>query len=174
MSDLYNVTGVVGAESTRMVTTRYGSKPVYSYDVGGTQVEIGFKKLPAFRTGDTVRLTVEHKYGVMQLKSQSNTPGIPDAPTGVGSAASTSGESAKPVSYGKPFPLPDTHGDMSIIRQSSLKCAVDLVIAASDDEDTLDSLVDHAIGVAYKLAAFSSGRLDRERAEEVAKHADPK
>ena len=41
-----SMTGVVEAESTKDVTTKWGVKPTYSIKVNGTWVKCGFKKPP--------------------------------------------------------------------------------------------------------------------------------
>jgi hypothetical protein len=164
----FNLSGIVGLENVRNVTTKYGEKPVYSYDIGGTIVEVGFKRNPAITPGKTVDVVVEKAYGTFKFVMVGRDTSAMDLIPGPSAPIVAAKSTGSPAYSGKPFPLPRNHGDISIIRQSALKCATDLVIAASDNTDTLDSLVEHAIGVAYKLAAFSSGQLDVERAEEVA------
>jgi hypothetical protein len=57
----------------------------------------------------------------------------------------------------KPFPVPDTHGDMSIIHQNSLANALRFYELGVEYGDQDVPTKEQVIDLAYEFAAFSSG-----------------
>jgi hypothetical protein len=58
----------------------------------------------------------------------------------------------------KPFPVPDTHGDMSIIHQNSLSNALRFYELQATASDNSAPSVEEVIELAYEFADFSSGK----------------
>lgn len=157
------VQGVIDNIYTKEVNTKFGPKPVYIAQVGGQEVNLGFKTPLAM--GETVSLNVEHKYGSLQL--------VQGTPTGSNGAVPSNGVANAPaVASGVPitgpapvkveFPVDLNSRGTSIIRQNSMVHAtkmVDGLIAAglfkpATEADYTNKVIELA-GVAYD---FSSGQ----------------
>lgn len=145
----------------------------------GVEIDFGFK--PAFgKVGDTVEWSVMKKYGKYEFAAPTAAPGLPAAFPARGAAVAPStltppAVTPGPAAFygGKPFPLPQTHGDTAIIRQNALTNANKIVDDwysgnPENDRGTVEQYTDLIIKSAYKLAAFSSGNLDAEVVAEVA------
>lgn len=188
MSDenFYTLAGTVTDLTERQAKTRYGLKPVYGGEVSGQAIEFGFKKdekVPYPSRGDVVSYRVKYEYGKYKVCGLS--VGDPPAPVKAaapgGGAASATGTTKPAGGSFRPFPVPMTHGDTSIIRQNSLGHAVALVAAfvstidgdsEKEGPDLVELGADVALRIAYKFAAFSSGNLDAEVLAEITKKAE--
>ena len=159
------MTGVVEAVSTKDVTTKFGTKPTYSFKVNGGWIKCGFKN-PGVDVGYTVDFDgVTGTYGV-ETKSVNITARTASAPSATHVPAPTAAPAAK--SYGgssykeKVFPIPALHGDRAIVRQNALARATDLYIAARGAKpfELEASTLDVIIKFARKFEAYTAGDLD--------------
>lgn len=128
-------------------------------------VSLGFNKPDAIglMVGGKYAMEVEFKYGKWEYqrtvdidtKATLTTP-----PAKAASGGGGRGYGGKPPT---PFPVPDNHGDMSIIHQNSLSNALryyELRLKTSDfEEDNADMpTTAEVIELAYEFADFSSGK----------------
>jgi hypothetical protein len=190
VSEFYTISGPISEilPPREMKSKKPPFKPfrVYGAKVGAVEFEWGFKD-PGHGVGTTINIQVEKKYGKYSFVGPAM--GDPMAtPLVYGGAGASGGAAPAGKSYNRaPFPVPHDHPDMSIIRQSALKAAVDIVSVGLRSEAmvkaggspavpsiTLDQAADKAITLAYKFAAFSSGQLDQARADQVAKAMEEK
>ena len=151
------MTGVVEQTASKDVTTKFGTKPTYSFKVGGTWIKCGFKN-PGVNVGDEVEFDGESgTYGVETKSVRIISKGGGAVPSSTGGSPS---RSAAPM--GKVFPIPPLHGDRSIVRQNALARATDLYIGARGskpfdlDQDT-SALI---ISIARQFEAYTAGDLD--------------
>ncbi|CAB4240677.1 hypothetical protein UFOVP38_51 [uncultured Caudovirales phage] len=157
------MTGVVEAVSTKDVTTKFGTKPTYSFKVNGGWIKCGFKN-PNVDVGYTVDFDgVTGTYGVETKSVNITARGAPV--TTVAGPVPSIPPAAK--SYGggfkeKVFPIPALHGDRAIVRQNALARATDLYIAARGAKtfELEDSTLDVIIKFARKFEAYTAGDLD--------------
>ena len=117
-------------------------------------VSLGFTKpatLP-FKEGDTVAIEVDFKFGKYQYERQVDidTEATLTAPK---PKAPRSGGYGKGGGTPKVFPVPEDHGDMSIIHQNSLTNAIKF-----HEINGSKPSVEEVLDVAYAFADFSSGR----------------
>lgn len=163
------MTGVVQEVSQKDVSTKFGTKPTYSFKMDGKWIKCGFKN-PKVEVGYTVDFdATEGTYGIetkaVNIVSRS-------VPVGV-SPVATSGPSRSIGSSGgysreKVFPIPPLHGDRSIVRQNALSRAVDLFIASSGGKAfavDVESVPKFVINLARKFEAYTAGDIDLEEAE---------
>jgi hypothetical protein len=121
----HSVTGVVDNAFTKNKTSRAGKDFTVNYvTVGGVTYSTGFDAVHT--TGQTVNVAVKWNYGEWQFMQGQDNTGMPACTGDKPFTASPTGASFKGGSRGK-FPIDTTDGQMSIIRQSSLNRAVDLV-----------------------------------------------
>lgn len=99
--------GTVEVVTSKMVDTKYGSKPAYRAKVGDTWIDVGFKK-PPFQKGDVIEYEVEGQYNKLV--------------------------SAKVVSSGASAAAPAGNRDRIIVRQNALGHATQIVLALLPDE----------------------------------------
>jgi hypothetical protein len=146
-----NITGVVQKINSRAVTTAYGNKTAYSVQVDGEWYSAGFKR-PTVNDGDTVEVSYKMNGTYRNADSivKVETTGAP-APVGVPSK-STGGYSPR---IEKVFPIPPLHPDRSIVRQSALKAAVEVIGPFREGLDATDYII-----LARKFEAYSCGDLD--------------
>jgi hypothetical protein len=155
------MTGVVEAVSTKDVTTKFGTKPTYSFKVNGSWIKCGFKN-PNVDVGYTVDFDgVTGTYGIetksVNITSRIATPAVttPTTPAATKSYGSSSYKE-------KVFPIPALHGDRAIVRQNALARATDLYIAARGAKpfELEASTLDMIIKFARKFEAYTAGDLD--------------
>lgn len=148
--------------------TPYGDKTAYSVKINGKWFQHGFTR-PKFQVGDTIEfVSSENDYGmVIDVKSVRTIATGTDVPAGVDSGQPVQQDSGRKQYQAKVFPVPETHGDRSIIRQNSLNHATSLVVTFLDlnkgayvDGD-IDNASDLIIKIARKFEAYSSGTEDR-------------
>ena len=170
------INGVVTNIESRMVTTKYGNKPVYDVYVNGDKYAFGFKD--PTKMGITTGANIEFdftagRYGkdmtattVKVLGSGTGAPATPVA------APSRSAPTAAPAASGGKFdcgfPIPVTSEKISILRQNALTNAVKAVsdFAASfgvTAELSGDEVIATILHTARAFADYTSGR-DAERA----------
>lgn len=152
-----NITGVVQKINSRAVTTAYGNKTAYSVQVDGEWYSAGFKR-PTVNDGDTVEVSYKMNGSYRNADSivKVETTGAP-APVGVPSK-SPGGYSPR---IDKVFPIPPLHPDRSIVRQSALKAAVEVLGEyVGDDPEDLDEVCSEYIKLARRFEAYSCGDLD--------------
>ena len=158
----HQVKGVVENSTSKTVNTKFGPKPVYGIIVDGVEVSTGFKK--EHQDGEMVNLKVEYKFGGWQKIGE---PGDGLPAVGAASAPVTS----SPVAKGnfsdlrnKNFPVDPRHGSMSIIRQSSMKGAIEILDTWMAEPvplfvpQTQEEYMDMLIKVALQLTDFGSGQ----------------
>ena len=153
-----NVKGLVLAINTADGKSKAG-RPYTKYTAvmsAGFTFDAGIRP-PPFKAGETIDVELEEKFGKMQLVRD-------DDPSGGGG-----GRGRAP----RPWPVPEDHGDNSIIRQNSLKHAVAVIVGspvAQSGSVSAEVMAEEAIKIAYKFTEFSSGRLDAVR---VAQATEP-
>ncbi len=161
------VTGVVTNLSSRIVTTKYGPKPVFALTVDGTEYDAGFAKKNTAAIGTTVTLDVEmDKYGKMKINNLSMGGSAAASPPSVVASKPTA-----TTSYGRdrPFPIPLTHGDRSIVRQNALTNARELVSSGTLASDGMSdgAIAERIIQLAYAFESYTSGQREQVMAEEA-------
>lgn len=156
---MFQVKGVVDTVHSKSKTSKAG-RPfnIHYITVDGVEISTGFK--PLYTEGQAVNIAVEKKYGEWQVQEGVSADGLPP----MGSAPVT------PVATGSfggkgrgTFPVETTDGQMSIIRQSSMNRAVELVRdmidcgtleAPKDKDEYLHTVVE----VALIVTDFGSGQ----------------
>jgi hypothetical protein len=154
------VKGTVDVVWSETKSTRAGDKTIHYGQVDdGTVVNLGFK--PVWEEGEYVNVQVAEKFGELQIDR-----------SGKGSKPkSATGSSAKPApapskggfskSVGK-FPIEPTDSQVSIIRQSSLNRAVevvrDLVSAGLLTPTNNDEYEAEVVRLAYEFTDFATGQ----------------
>ncbi len=173
------VAGVIDNIYTKEVSTKYGPKPVYIAQIGGQEVNLGFKTPLAM--GETVSLNVEHKYGSLQLV-QGNTPAVP---AGNG-AAQVTAISPPPSAAGVPvtgpapikveFPVEVNTRGTSIIRQNSMGHARAIVINLFEvglfKPLNEAAYMEKVMEVAYAITDFSTGQREVKAKQAAAAYED--
>ena len=146
---------------TKTVQTKFGDKNVYHCEVGGQPINLGFKKV--VEEGETVTLTVDRKYGGLQYVSHGgNAQAKPASNVGGQSGAASTATTAG-------FPVAKNSREVSIIRQSSLNRAVEVVRGLMDcglfvpqsEQEYLDKIVE----LAYMFTEFSTGHREVNQAK---------
>ncbi len=171
---MQQVQGVIDSIHTKQVTTKYGDKNVYIATINGNEVNLGFKT--SLSQGENVVLDVEHKYGSLQL-IQPLKNGATAAPSTV---ANGSTQSTVAVPHGTatppPFPLKPNAKDISIIRQSSLNRAVDVVAALTLQDllsvNTEQEYLDKIFEIALQFTDFGSGQREQKMADAMASYGE--
>ena len=160
MTATNSVIGVVDSVTSKQINTKFGDKPVYAIHVGGVEVGIGFKKL--YQQGEMVDVGVEYKYRGWQLVPNTQGTGLPPAAAQGAALAQAVGGNVVPAEkqWAKPkggFPIQPKDGQMSIIRQSSMKVAAEILgpmVAGQDVEDYMKCFFE----IALMCADFGSGQ----------------
>ncbi len=136
-------------------------------------VSLGFNKPDALglKAGEKVAIEIEKKFGkweyvrTVDIDTEATLLRAPIPEPKVVSGGTPRGGYAP-----KPFPVPDTHGDMSIIHQNSLTHAREVVMTEAyaelmedqmegkSNEEVKQIVVDEIINLAYQFADFSSGK----------------
>jgi hypothetical protein len=170
--------------SQKDVTTRFGSKPTFSFKAGGEWFKTGFGR-HGLNVGDVVSFSyTEGKYG-KEVDAKAIAKGASSIATGAGTTATpgavagaAGSVASKPYSSGSKgvFPIPALDGQRAIVRQNSLTNAVKFAEFHPCDGDTTDERVNEIIRVARKFEAYSCGDLDQEEveAEMAAEEGTPK
>jgi hypothetical protein len=184
----HNLSGKVTSATTRSFTSKAGknlTKTVIT--VNGYAVELeGFgDKTSLFPVGKDIQMGVAEAFGKWQVTGTTQL-GLPMLGASAPAGASPAAGSGAVVKSGRGgFPIAGDDYQQSIIRQNSLTNAVATVsaiirdystheMAGKDDEPrmSLPALVEacseHIIKLAYKYAAFSSGKLDTEAFQQIA------
>jgi hypothetical protein len=168
------VSGVIDNIYTKEVNTKFGPKPVYIAQVGGQEVNLGFKTPLAM--GETVSLNVEHKYGSLQLVSDS----VPPASNGQAVSSPQPTTSGRPQTGPAPvkveFPVEYNSRGTSIIRQNSMVHATRIVeaqIAAGVfTPKTDDDITMKVLQVAEIVCDYSTGQRDVKAADAAAAYEE--
>ena len=156
MSATNVIKGVIDSGRTKTVKTRNGDKPVYLYTVDGVEFSTAFNN--DYNSGEMVSVGVEFKYNEWQKVAGSDGAGLPAA----GVSAQPAPRSGGGAKGGGKFPVDPLDGQISIIRQSSMKVAVTVVaglITAGlfkplDEAAYLKKLIE----VALVITDFGSGQ----------------
>ena len=147
------VNGTVAKIISRDVETRYGTKKGWSVQVDGEWYSVGFKR-PEVAESDFVEITYDMKGSYRNASSivKATPSGI--APTALKSPAPVGGGG------GRVFPIPPLSPERAIVRQSSLKAAVETLGYISVDGTDEESMVELTIRIARKYEAYACGDLD--------------
>ncbi len=148
---------IVESISTKPVTTKFGTKPTYSFKAEGDWYKMGFKK-PAFKEGDDITFDfTEGSYGKE----------VTDGSVVVaGRSAAPAPRAPSPVPASVPkvgFPIAPLDGQRSIIRQNCVTNAREVFVAAHGGKPfamSADEVADAIISLARKFEAYSAGDLD--------------
>lgn len=156
-----NITyGVVQSVGSKPVTTKFGTKPTYTFKVEGVWYKCGFKN-PQVNVGDVVSFTSNSStYGEeVDMTTFSKTAAGAGAPLpkAVGTAA--------PYTPSKGvFPVPVFDGQRSIIRQNALTNARELFASAAGNKPFAysDDSALRIIEVARIFESYTTGDIDVE------------
>lgn len=171
------VAGVIDNIYTKEVTTKFGPKPVYIAQVGGQEVNLGFKTPLAM--GETVSLNVEHKYGSLQLVQGPVTGTAPQSNTN-GATGPSATAAGVPVTGPAPikveFPVEINTRGTSIIRQNSMGHARSIVdgmclngvFTPKSETEYLEKVIE----IAYAVTDFSTGQREVKAKAAAAAYAD--
>lgn len=162
---LQAVTGVVDKTWTKQKATRFGDKELHYVQVGGVTFSTGFKKV--FTEGQMINAAVKFNYGELQYQPDANADGLPAATSGATRTNSTGPGTikgnfqAKGGSNRGTFPIDPKDGQMSIIRQSSINRAVEIVTGLMEADlfnpKTEDEYLHKVFEIALIVTDFSSG-----------------
>ena len=155
------ISGVVDRTWTKQKSTRFGEKQLHYCSVDGVEFSTGFKKV--FTDGEMINAVVKFNYGELQYQpNETADPSLPKAQAGA--PVSKGNFPSKGGSYygakGK-FPVDPKDGQMSIIRQSSMNRAVEImeqlmeyqITKPATEEEYLKQLFE----IALNITDFSSG-----------------
>lgn len=156
----HSVVGVVSNSYQKDKPKRAGGSVTINYcDVDGFTFSTGFKQM--FQAGEHIDIEVEHKYGEWQFKSL-GAKGLPSASSAPAQAAPVrkapfgGGGRAKST-----FPVDQKDGQMSIIRQSSMNRAVEIMGQLVDtglvELKNKDEYMDMLVNIALEVTDFGSG-----------------
>jgi hypothetical protein len=152
-------TGVVKNVRQETKVAKSGKPYTHHYVVLATPAEGDIELNAGFRNpytvGEEISVNAEVKFGSLQIIP-------PGAPSGGGGAPAP----ARGRGYERTFPVAIDSPEMSIIRQSSLKAAVELMqyIEQTANPMTTDDAVEQAIRIAYVLTEFASGQREAKAA----------
>ena len=158
------VTGVIDTITSKTVSN---GGTVFSAIIDGTEVNLGFNN--PYSEGEYVELEVEQTKWGLQV------PRKPRGGTAAGSKAApkTGVDSGQRQAPRTQFPVDPNTKDHSIIRQNALTNANTAVANAckydSDGINSREEYYNEVIKVAYNLAGFAMGSLDRALVEQNAK-----
>lgn len=146
------VNGTVAKIISRDVETRYGTKKGWSVQVDGEWYSVGFKR-PEVAEDDFVEVTYDMKGSYRNASSI-----VKATPSGI---APTALKSPAPVGGGgRVFPIPPLSPERAIVRQSSLKAAIETLGYVPIDGYDEDKVVETTIRIARKYEAYACGDLD--------------
>ncbi len=125
------------------------------------RINLGFKN--TFAVGDTITSIEKNKYNEFVPKVGTTSPDSSKGFTVKPEQSGGGGYSGRAA--GRPFPVPKDSGELSIIRQSALKAAIDTVSAYNNNylgketnsDVSLIEFVEQILEVAYTYTDFSSG-----------------
>ncbi len=161
--------GTVEWMGSKDVNTKWGLKPKYSMKINGQWFSAGFKKALAMPTGTQVEVEyVTGAYGNDVTSIKATTGGV--APTAGTTASEGAATPSKSYGRDRPFPIPVTHGDRSIIRQNALTHATNLyttVVVDGSKKLDLKKAAEEIVELAYIFEEYSSGSREQKMAEEA-------
>lgn len=160
------VSGVVDKVWTKDKATRYGDKKLHYCQVDGLTFSTGFKKV--FNEGEMINAVVKFNYGELQYQPDvTATPGMaPAKPVAAATKGNFSGGNKSNYGNKGTFPVDPKDGQMSIIRQSSMNRAVEimdqLVAGLWSDNDGVmtisqEDYMKQLFEIALEITDFSSG-----------------
>lgn len=169
----HNAMGKVISASTRTFTSKAGKELAKTViNVNGNEIELDGlgDKTAMYPPGKEVQLGVAKVFGRWQAAGPSVT-GLPMLPGAGAVGPAVAGGAGIVAGTRGAFPIAGNDYQISIIRQNSLTNAVNTVAAHVNSygkEYELAAIVDLIIPLAYKYAAFSSGKLDTEAFQQIA------
>lgn len=156
----HQIKGVVDRTTTKTVTTKYGDKPTFTYTVDGVDFSSGFKR--EHQDGEMVSVEVEWKYNQWQKMPGFNGEGKPAATAGGGTGGATVTQGNFTPKGGGTFPIDIKSGQISIIRQSSMNRAVEIMGHLLGfkilDSLTEDEYMKKLFEIAMTITDFGSGQ----------------
>ena len=161
----HQIKGVVDRTTTKTVTTKYGDKPTFTYTVDGVDFSSGFKR--EHQDGEMVSVEVEWKYNQWQKMPGFNGEGKPAATAGGGTGGTTVTQGNFAPKGGGTFPIDIKSGQISIIRQSSMNRAVEIMgqlmehMYTDDNGNTTiteDEYMKKLFEIAMTITDFGSGQ----------------
>lgn len=154
------VKGVCDRVYTKTKSTRFGDKNLHYVVVGDITFSTGFKSV--FSEGEYVDAAVKFNYGELQYQQGVSTDGLSPAIAG-GAKPATKGNfgGAKMSNTRGTFPIDPKDGQMSIIRQSSINRAVEIVNGLIDADlfhpKKEEQYLNKVLEIALIVTDFSSG-----------------
>lgn len=149
---------IVESISNKAVTTKFGSKTVFSFKAGGEWYKLGFKK-PTFKEGDDIEFVfTDTAYG-----KEVDVASVRVAGGSVPKSASPSPVSTPKVG----FPIAPLDGQRSIIRQNCVTNARELYVGSKGGKafDYDENAASTIISIARMFEAYAAGDLDLEVAK---------
>ena len=157
----HKVTGVVDNSYSKDKVSKAG-KPfkVWYFDVDGVTVSTGFNK--KYDVGEMVDCMVAVKYGEWQWQAEGGGPNLPAATPQVPGKAPAGGGFKKGGGRNMgSFPIDPKDGQISIIRQSSMDRAVDIVSQLMMEElfkpATEEEYMKKLFEIALEVTDYASG-----------------
>lgn len=153
---MQQVQGTVTNAWSQAKTSKAGKNYTVNYiqmDSFPETISTGFKEL--FQTGQSVNINVDKKYGEMQYISDAMAPPPQGAPAPQ-QGAPVAPQGQPPVQKAE-FPIAPGSRQISIIRQSSLKCAVEALGPVKDGQE-IKAYAEEAIELALMFTDFGSGQ----------------
>lgn len=173
------ISGVVDRAFTKTKSTRVGDKIINYVEVGGVTFSTGFKKV--FSEGEMVNCAVKFNYGELQYQPNESPVGLPPATAGapapVNKGNFSGGNKSNYGNKGK-FPIDPHDGQMSIIRQSSLTRAVEIMEQICSEEElhnmTTNQYMKELFEIALYCTDFASGNdiMQLKAAQQAARDAN--
>lgn len=168
------IVGKIDSIYTKTITIKNGARAgqdtqVYHAMINGHDVNLGFKH--NFTEGESVTLNVEEKYGGYQVV-QGNTAVANTGPV-VGAPTTAAGTGAGgPSKVPSAFPVHPNANGTSIVRQSSLKAAIEVVDNMKRDGVVMlpleEQYIEKVLEVAYIFTDFGTGQREVKQANAMA------
>ena len=156
------VTGVVDSTWTKDKQTKFGMKQLHYVKVDNITFSTGFKKV--FTEGEMINAVVKFNYGELQYQpNESPTGSMPAATASAPAATKGNFNKGSGSNYGNKgkFPIDPKDGQMSIIRQSSINRAVEIMSHIHADADlyemTEEDYLKQLFEIALNITDFCSG-----------------
>lgn len=156
---MFQVKGVVDNCHSKSKTSQAGRNFTIHYiTVDGVEISTGFKA--EHQEGEAVNIAVEKKYNEWQKVPSRTGDGLP--PMGASAPTPVKGSFGGGAKGRGSFPVEATDGQMSIIRQSSMNRAVEimgqLVTAGVLKPKTKDEYLHELVEIALVVTDFGSGQ----------------
>jgi hypothetical protein len=165
----------VEAISTKQVKTKRGLADTFSIKCDdGVWYGLGFDK-PTFAKGDDITFDFENTAYGNKIKFETvkiNGSAAPSVSKPSGGLTSYQPKAPYTPAASRPFPIPLTHGDRSIVRQNALTNARELVCATFGSTGVVvddAAVAKRILNIAQMFEEYSAGDAERRAGEAAAK-----